>query len=395
MRICRVATVPFFVAHHLKNQITATVAAGHEVVVVTSPEPSLDRLGKQMGAHIHPVPIVRKLSPLSDLRSLLALYRYFSEARFDIVHSTTPKAGLLCAIAAFMARVPIRLHTFTGQPWMFVTSPLKWLARMADRVIIRLNTRCYADSHSQAAYLVSQKIAGPDEIVVPGDGSLGGVDLVQFNPDSWRSRGDEIRRETGVPPGARIITYIGRITKDKGISELISALGQLINRGMDVYLLLIGPFEPERDPLSEEVLRQIRQEARIKVIGYSTEPERYLSISTVFCLPSYREGFGNVIIEAAVMGIPSVATRIVGLVDAVVDGETGILIQPRDVDGLAEALSRMLGDDSLRMKMGKAAQERARSLFNAEIVNQLLLDEYESLRRQSAALKNYTNSKIS
>ncbi len=382
MRICRVATVPFFVAHHLRSQITATVAAGHEVVIVTSPAPRLELLAGEMGARAYPIPISRKLSPLSDLRSLLLLYRCFSKNRFDVVHSTTPKAGLLSAIAAFMARVPICLHTFTGQPWMFVTGPLKWMAKKADRLIIRLNTRCYADSHSQAAYLVEQKISGHEEIVVLGEGSLGGVDLAQFNPDSWMSRHTEVRREVGAPPDARIITYIGRITKDKGIAELISAFRQLVDRGMDVYLLLIGPFEPERDPLPDTVHEQIRQERRIRVIGYSAEPERYLSVSDVFCLPSYREGFGNVVIEAAAMGVPSVGTRIIGLVDAIVDGETGILVPPRDTDALVDALFRIMSDDSTRARMGKAAQARAQKSYNADLVNRALLDEYEKLRRQ-------------
>ncbi|GAB4507060.1 MAG: glycosyltransferase family 4 protein [Sulfuricaulis sp.] len=360
----------------------ATSAAGHEVTVVSSPEPNLEQLGKQLGVRIHPVYIPRELSPLSDLRSLVALYRYFLKERFDIVHSTTPKAGLLSAIAAFLARVPMRLHTFTGQPWIHLTGPMRWLAKLGDRVIVHLNTRCYADSRSQAAYLMTQNIAGSGKIAVLGEGSLGGVDLAQFNPESWVGRQADIRKEIGIPPNAHVITYIGRLTKDKGISELVSSFSQLLHRGMDVYLLLIGPFEPERDPLPKEVHRQIRQETRIKIIGYSTEPERYLSISTVFCLPSYREGFGNVVIEAAAMGIPAVATRIVGLVDSVVDGETGILVPSRDVRALSEALFKILSDDSTRMRLGNAAQVRARNFYNSDAVNRTLLEEYEKLRSQ-------------
>jgi glycosyltransferase involved in cell wall biosynthesis len=382
MRICRVATVPFFVAHHLKSQIKATAAAGHEVVIVSSSGPQLVQLVKELGVQAHPILIRRMVSPLSDLKSLIAMYRYFSRERFDIVHSTTPKAGLLCAMAAFFARVPIRLHTFTGQPWARLARPLRWLVKHGDRVIVWLNTRCYADSRSQADFLVSQGVVAPGGIAVLGHGSLGGVDLVQFNPDRWRTRHAEIREEMGIPPGAKIITYIGRVTRDKGIGELVVAFKHLINSGINAYLLLVGPFEPERDPLPDEVEEQIRHETRIKAVGYSTEPERYMSVSDVFCLPSYREGFGNVVIEAAAMGVPTVGTLIVGLVDSVVDGETGILVPPRDVDALANALSRVLRDESLRMRMGKAAQERARGLYDGNIVNQLLLVEYERLCQQ-------------
>ncbi|MHB1143149.1 MAG: glycosyltransferase family 4 protein [Sulfuricaulis sp.] len=382
MRICRVATVPFFVAHHLKSQIKATAAAGHEVVIVSSSGPQLMQFVKELGVQAHPILIRRMVSPISDLRSLIAMYRYFSRERFDIVHSTTPKAGLLCAIAAFLARVPIRLHTFTGQPWARLARPLRWLVKNGDRLIVWLNTRCYADSRSQADFLVSQGVAAPGGIAVLGNGSLGGVDLVQFDPDRWSNRHAEIREELGIPSGAKIITYIGRVTRDKGIGELVAAFKRLIDGGINACLLLVGPFEPERDPLPDEVEEQIRHETRIKAVGYSTEPERYMSVSDVFCLPSYREGFGNVVIEAAAMGVPTVGTRIVGLVDSVVDGETGMLVPPRDVDALTGALSRMLSDESLRTRMGRAAQERARSLYDANVVNQFLLDEYERLRRR-------------
>lgn len=382
MRICRVATVPFFVAHHLKSQIKATAAAGHEVVIVSSSGPQLMQLVKELGVQAHPILIRRMISPISDLRSLIAMYRYFSKERFDIVHSTTPKAGLLCAVAAFLARVPIRLHTFTGQPWARLARPMRWLVKHGDRMIVRLNTKCYADSRSQADFLVAEGVAAPGRIAVLGGGSLGGVDLVQFNPDRWKTRHAEIREEMGIPPGAKIITFIGRITRDKGIGELVAAFKRLINSGINAYLLLVGPFEPERDPLPDEVEEQIRHETRIKAVGYSAEPERYMSVSDVFCLPSYREGFGNVVIEAAAMGVPTVGTRIVGLVDSIVDGETGILVPPREVGALADALSRMLSDEALRTRMGKAAQERARTLYDSSTVNQLLLGEYERLRRQ-------------
>ncbi len=382
MRICRVATVPFFVAHHLKSQIKATAAAGHEVVIVSSSGPQLMQLVKELGVQAHPILIRRMVSPISDLRSLIAMYRYFSKERFDIVHSTTPKAGLLCAVAAFFARVPIRLHTFTGQPWARLAQPMRWLVKHGDRMIIRLNTKCYADSRSQADFLVAEGVAAPGRIAVLGGGSLGGVDLAQFNPDRWKTRYAEIREKLGIPPGAKIITFIGRITRDKGIGELVAAFRRLIDSGINACLLLVGPFEPERDPLPDEVEKQIRHETRIKAVGYSTEPERYMSVSDVFCLPSYREGFGNVVIEAAAMGVPTVGTRIVGLVDSVVDGETGILVPPRDVDALADALSRMLSDEALRMRLGKAAQERARTQYDSDTVNQLLLGEYDLLRRQ-------------
>lgn len=382
LRICRVATIPFSIVHHLKNQIKSAKERGHDVTVIASPGPDLEQLANELTVRVYPVNIQRTFSPWADLKALFKLHSYFRKMRFDIVHSITPKAALLCALGSFLAGIPVRLHTFTGQPWETLSGPMRWFAKASDRLVVRLNTKCYADSHSQAAYLTSQRISKTGEMVVLGNGCLSGVDLIRFNPNAWNEQATSIKKELGIPERSRIITFIGRITKDKGVSDLVAALQRIFQKYVDVHLLLVGPFEPERDPLPTATLEYIKFEPKIKVIGYTSEPERFLAISDIFCIPSYREGFGTVVIEAAAMGVPAVGTKIVGLVDSIVDGKTGILVPPRNLDKLVEALLLLLSNDTLRNKMGEKARQRANKFFDEQLVSQYVLNEYDKLAMQ-------------
>ena len=380
MRVCRIATVPFFLHHHLGGQIAATAREGHEVHAVSSAGPEDVEIARLEGVIFYPVTISRQISIFSDFRALLALYRYFRRQRFDIVHSATPKAGLLTAIAGALARIPLRLHTFTGQAWSELSGPVRWVSKLSDRLIVLLNTRCYADSHSQRDFLVSESIARSGQIDVLGYGSLSGVDLKRFNLEKRAAAGLPIKESLRIPNTAKVITFVGRLSKDKGIVELIAAFEQLSTRtSNDVYLVLVGPGDSRDGTLPADTRSKLSGNPRIRVVGYSAHPEDYLAMTDVFCIPSYREGFGNVVIEAAAMGIPTVATRIVGLIDAVTDGVTGILVPAKDVTSLANALSLIVSADKLREKMGQAAQLRAVSMFDADSVNRLVLEEYRRL----------------
>jgi len=378
MRIARIATVPFFLLHHLRGQIDAAVAAGHEVVVVSSPVAGADALARWPGVAFQPIDIPRPISPLRDLLAVWRLFRFLRAWQPDIVHSATPKAGLLCAVAGWLARVPVRLHTFTGQAWAERTGIVRWVGKLADRVIVALNTRTYADSRSQCEYLAAEGVAPLGRVVVLGAGSLGGVDLLRLDPERHRAASAAVARRLGID--AKVIVFIGRVNRDKGIVELIDASRMLAQRGVAHRLILVGPFEPELDPLPDATLARIREEPIINAVGYDPEPEKYLAVADVLCLPSYREGFGNVVIEAAVMGVPTVGTRIVGLRDAVEDGVTGVLVPPKDAEALARALADLLSDEPRRRALGLAARERAVRLFDARVVNALVLQEYESLR---------------
>jgi glycosyltransferase involved in cell wall biosynthesis len=375
MRIVRVATVPFFVLHHLEGQIGALVAAGHEVHVVTSPGEGFDRIAALGVAGVEAAAIPREISPLADLGALIRLCLLLKSLNPDLLHSNTPKAGLLGAIAAFLCGVPVRLHTFTGQAWAERSGPVRWLGRLADRIIIALNTLCYADSASQRDFLIREGIATAAKLAVLGAGSLGGVDLARFDAARLRGEAAEARARLGIAPQAKVVVFVGRVTRDKGIAELVAAFGRLQNAA----LVLVGPLEPERDPLPEATRREIERHPAIRAVGYDARPEVYLAFADLLCLPSYREGFGIAVIEAAALGVPCVGTRIVGLSDAIVDGKTGVLVPPKDAKALAGALETLLNDDARRAVLGAAARKRVHEEFDAKKMNEKLLQEYARL----------------
>lgn len=380
MRICRAVTVPITFGTLLRDQLRYIAQQGMHITLVSSPGPELEEIGESLHLRYYPIPMSRKPEPRRDLLSLLALTKLFRRQRFSIVHSTTPKAGLLTALAGVLARVPIRIHTFTGQVWVGMHGLSRRIMRRCDWLIGHLDTHCYADSASQRNFLVNEGVVGASRISVLGAGSISGVNLERFNPNRLAGeRAAALRRELGVSEQSLFILFVGRLTKDKGVRELVSAFRMLQFDQKEVELVLVGPFESERDPLPRETLYELSSNPRIHLVGFSHEPEKYMGAADVFCLPSYREGFGSVVIEAAAMGVPAVASRVVGLVDAVLDGETGLLVPPKEVDALRGALMKMLSSHEMRHRMGRAARGRAVRDFDSRIINRLVLDEYKRL----------------
>jgi len=350
------------------------------VTVITSPGPELAQIASHRHLTLQMLQIPRRLAPWRDLIALYRLYRLFRQGRFIIVHSTTPKAGLLTALAGWFACVPIRLHTFTGQAWVGLHGPLRWLARASDRVIGWLNTRCYADSESQRQFLITEGILNERNISTIGSGSLAGVDLKRFNRERLGVEvGKGIRSELDIADQATVLLFIGRVAREKGIYELLEAVDRLRNNGSNVVLLLVGPMDDERGGSGTVARADLEGRAGVYYLGYREDPEHYFAAADILCLPSYREGFGTVVIEAAAMGIPTVGARITGLVDAVVDGETGILVEPRNADALMLGLQRLLEDAGLRERMGELARQRVHERYSADVVNAAVIEEYTRL----------------
>ncbi|MDP2450422.1 MAG: glycosyltransferase family 4 protein [Polaromonas sp.] len=382
IRIARISTVPFFVVTQLKHQIAMLGQSGALVTVVTSAGAGMEVLRDMGGVRCEIIDIRRAISPGRDVLALMRLFLFFRKNRTQIAHSTTPKAGLLTAIAAFLAGVPVRLHTFTGQPWVGMGGVKGRLARLSDMLVGRLNTRCYADSASQRQFLIDQQILGAGRLAVIGAGSLAGVDMQRFDRARF-SPADRasLKRSLGIPEIACVLLFVGRITQEKGVRELLRAFGALKPVFPEAHLVLVGPADEESGvdgSLSHEDLTRLDD---VHGVGYTDCPESYMAIADVLCLPSYREGFGTVVIEAAAMGVPTVGSAIYGLTDAVVHEETGLLVPPKNSGALATALHRMLESKSLRTGMGEAARRRAQALFDAETVNLQLAQEYGALLR--------------
>jgi glycosyltransferase involved in cell wall biosynthesis len=279
---------------------------------------------------------------------------------------------LLASTAGRLAGVRARLHTFTGQVWSTRKGPMRALLRSADRWTVRMASHVLADSASQREFLAREDVVDPERCIVLGRGSVSGVDLGRFRPDAGARA--LVRKELELDERARVLLYLGRLTRDKGVLDLARAFARLPG---EPILVVAGPDE---ERLAAQMLELSGPAApRMRVLGYTPQPERLLAASDVLCLPSYREGFGSVIIEAAAAAVPAVASNIYGVTDAMLDGETGMLFPPGDWQELARKLTAILGDDSLRRRLGSAARERAVRDFAQERVTRELASLYERI----------------
>ncbi len=393
-QIARVSTIPFPMLTQLRPQLKAINEAGGEITLIASN----DELGNQLNELDHgvfkPISMAREIKIFADLITLFRLWHLFRKQRFDIVHSITPKAGLLCAIAARAAGVPIRLHTFTGQPWVTMHGIKKTLIQRCDQFISTLNTQCYTDSVSQQEFLIRHNIIHPQHLKVLGSGSLAGIDLARFNSSNFTTtENSDFKTSLGLQQETLIFIFVGRVTEDKGIYELLDSTSQLLKQGHDIALLIVGPFEQQLQCEIPTLFHQIDQH-KIIYTGFSREPERYMAIADVLCIPSYREGFGTVVIEAAAMGLPTIGTNIYGLSDAVIDGETGLLVEPKNVTQLTLAMQNLIDNPQLRTQLGENAKKRALSEFDSKKCGELLIAEYQHLLRKASTSDRKTMRKI-
>jgi glycosyltransferase involved in cell wall biosynthesis len=367
--VLRVSTVAFFIDTQLHSQIQYIRNSEMSVTVIAS-DFALKRPIK--GVNYFSIKITRNINVLKDIVALFFLLKIFKEKKFDIVHTTTPKAGFLCSIAGIIARVPIRLHTFTGQPWVTLGHPKKFMAMGADKLIGILNTHCYADSHSQREFLIKKKIIDHDEISVLGEGSISGFDTDKFNRLNFNDiTVNSFKNELNIPLNFTIFLFVGRVVIDKGVLDLIKAFEEIAFNIDDIFLLIVGPREPGSKRIDSE-------HERVLFCEYTNNPEEYMSISNILCIPSYREGFGTVVIEAAAMGLPAIGTDIYGLTDSIVDNQTGLLVKPGDVNELKLAMVNLYSNKDYRIKMGLLAQKRANLNFTDKKINQLLVEDYIS-----------------
>jgi glycosyltransferase involved in cell wall biosynthesis len=368
--VCLVTTSPlivnFFLVPHLLHLRTRYCVS----LAVTLPgEAALKPLP---GIEVIPVNIPRPIQPLRDACALASLRRLFRRRKLDLVHSFGPKAGLLASSAGRLAGVRARLHTFTGQVWATRTGAMRILLRGADRWTARMATHLLADSPSQRDFLVREGIVASDRCTVLGRGSLSGVDTRRFRPDP--AARTAVRAQHGIDQDARVVLYLGRVTRDKGVLDLARAFARI---PANAALLVAGPDE---EGLAARMLELSGPAAsRVHFAGYTAEPERFLAAADVLCLPSYREGFGTVVIEAAATSVPAVASRIYGVTDAIAHGETGLLFTPGDCDELAAALAAILADDSLSGRLGAEARRRAVEYFAQERMTGELMAFYERI----------------
>jgi glycosyltransferase involved in cell wall biosynthesis len=370
VRIIFIATVDFAINAFLLNHLK-TLSQQFDVTVIVNTADSDFLLKQGVDVKVIPLNISRNIHIFSDIRCLVRLVTIFIKCHPSAVHSINPKAGLLAMLAAFVTRVPCRVHTFTGQVWVTQSGLKRLMLKFFDWLIARLATFNIVDSPSQQQFLIDEKVLCKKNSVVFGLGSVSGVDLKRFK--SSKAAFNELRHALGISEGAFVFTYLGRLNKDKGVLDLAKAFAQINDN--NTYLLIVGPdeggFVDEIKKINAHKLEQIR------FVGFTSVPEQYLAASNALCLPSYREGFGSVIIEAAAMGVPAIASDIYGISDAVVNNKTGLLHKPADVSSILFCLNTFLNDTKLVKNYGDAAKLRAVKAFDANLITAHWVDFYK------------------
>ena len=364
--VCIVTAIPATINAFLKDHIL-NLSKYYNVTVITT---VTEFANVQVADNVRVISlnIQREIRVFKDLNSLFALIALFRKEKFDLVLSVTPKAGFLSALAGRLTGVKNRIHWFTGQVWVTQTGFRRGLLKSVDKVLALCISDALIDSPSQFEFLVNEKVLKAEKGVVLGAGSICGVDLNQFKFDDCARR--LYRKKIGVTDGDKVILFLGRLNNDKGVLDLINSFHQVVLQINNLHLVFVGQDEIN---IEKTIVNNGLSHDKIHFTGNTLEPEKWFSIADVFSLPSYREGFGSSVIEAAAVGLPAIVSRIYGLTDAVVDGETGLMHQVGNIEEMSGAIKKIIEDDSLRTYLGENARKRAVACFNQEYVSNLLL----------------------
>lgn len=372
-KIIRAATVSMSTVFY-KPIVKDLQSIGYDVVSVTSPGPELAELS-DMGVKCIEVPMERHVSLTKDLKSLINLIRVFRNEKPVMVHSMTPKAGLLCMIAAWICRVPRRVHTFTGLVWPTAKGLSRKILMFTDWLTCACATHVIPEGKGVMNDLHAHITKKPMKVL--GYGNVKGVDMVRFSlrPEVVLAA-KSIKKED-----VFTFIFVGRIVGDKGMNELMESFSKLLKEHQNIRLLLVGPYEENLDPVKESTQEIINSTPEIEAVGtvWSDELLKYYAASDCFVFPSYREGFPNTVMEAGAMGLPSIVTDINGSREIIENGKNGVIIRSKDADALYETMKHMIEDKDAYNRMAANARPMIESRFEQSYVRKCLLDFYDEI----------------
>jgi len=364
----------------IRGQMKYMSAHGFDVTMISSPGPELQEvIAAEQCPHIA-VNITRKITPLADIRTIYALYRVFKKQKPHIIHSENLKANLLGMIAGYLAKVPVRIQTMAGLVSPNVPGIKGKLIRMAEMTSFRFATAVWPNSNSSLQYMLQTKMLPAKKASVIGAGSSNGVDLVKYNRTAIHvERLEAIKRSVRYSPGERILLFAGRMVKDKGVQELVSAFVRLQQQLPFLKLVLLGPWEDELDPVNETTREMINNNDAIIHIPWTDEVEYYFALAELFVFPSHREGFPNVLMQAGAMQVPVVCSSIVGNIDIVEDGVSGLLHEVKQEQSLYEAMLFALNNREKMQAMAGALYQKMVNNYDRNILYGQYRDAYKTL----------------
>ncbi|MFV0181052.1 glycosyltransferase family 4 protein [Empedobacter falsenii] len=400
-KIIRISTVPISLNILLKGQLKF-LSKKFEIIGLSSQGNDLIEVGKREEIKTISVDMERGISPFKDLVSLFKLYQVLNKEKPQIVHSITPKAGLLTMLAGKMTGVPIRMHTFTGLIFPTRTGLLQKLLIKMDQLLCWAATNIYPEGNGVKDDLIKFKITSKP-LKVLANGNVNGIDLEFFSPAQISSEKQvQLKQDLNINENDFVFIFVGRLVGDKGINELVKAFQKLEIRDQKLgissepqisslqspifnsqsripKLLLVGPLESELDPLKEETLKEIKTNPNIISVGFQKDVRPYFAISNALVFPSYREGFPNVVMQAGAMGLPSIVSNINGCNEIIIEGKNGTIIPVKNTEALKIAMQKMKVDTNYYNQLQQNARPMIQSRYEQQLVWNALLEEYNSL----------------
>lgn len=382
-KIIRTTTVPISLKTLLKGQHRFMSEHGFEVVGVSSLGSELKEVQQDEGIRVVPLEMTRTISPINDLKSLIAFYKLCKKEKPLIVHSHTPKAGIVGMLGAKLAGVPIRLHTVAGLPLMEATGTKRRVLNWVEKLTYAAATKVYPNSQGLYDFIIQEKFAATFKLKVIAQGSSNGIDTAFFSKEAIDSSFvEQLKNELGFSSSDFIYVFVGRLVGDKGINELIAAFKIISKNNAQAKLLLVGSLETALDPLDNRTLFEIEHDENIISVGFQKDIRPYLALSHALVFPSYREGFPNVVMQAGAMGLPCIVSNINGCNEIVEEGINGLIIPVKNTNAIVDAMLTVLREIEVYDRLKKNSRCMIVERYEQKVVWEALLTEYTDLIQQ-------------
>jgi glycosyltransferase involved in cell wall biosynthesis len=356
IKLLRISTETYSLNILLKGQLNYMTKQGIEVFMASSPDENVSYLEEQQNAKFFPLPLSRELTPIKDLIALYHTIRLIIKLKPQIVHTHSPKAGIVGMLAAFLCGVPVKVHTVAGLPLMEATGSKRKLLNLVESLTYWCADWVLPNSNELKNFIIDKKLtSNVSKVRVIGNGSSNGIDLKYFSVSpEMKLAAEEFKKKHAISTESVILTFMGRLANYKGVNELVEAFLQLQKKHDNLILLLVGGIE-ELNPLKDSTKLQLTNNKSIIAVGHQKDVRKFLAVSDIFVFPSYREGFPQALMQASAMSLPSVATNINGCNEIIQDGISGILIQPKNIEDITTACSKLIEDKNVRKTMGQSA----------------------------------------
>jgi glycosyltransferase involved in cell wall biosynthesis len=379
-KLVRITTVPISLDKLIEGQMKFMTSHSFEVVGISSPGDLLEKVGNKEGVKVKGINMSRKITPIQDLIAVLKLYKFLKKEKPFIVHTHTPKAGIVGMLASYFAKVPYRLHTVAGLPLLEATGLKRKVLNAVEKITYNCATNVYPNSYGLKNIILDNRFANKEKLKVIGNGSSNGIDTSYFDPKLFSINDKEdLKTNLGIKNTDFVFIFVGRIVSDKGINELVVSFEKLSIKNKNIKLLLVGPFEEKLDPLKEKTKLIMKHNKQIISVGYQKDVRPYFAIANALTFPSYREGFPNVVMQAGAMELPSIVSDINGCNEIIDNNVNGKLIKLKSVSAIYDAMLEMYTDKQLYNLIKGKTRDLIKQRYERKLFWDLLLSEYNYL----------------